>query len=185
MATGTLQKGAIRLGAVPSSSIVGTVAPLSGATLPVSAGGCCGLMRPEEVAHMAYCLGNQVLGIFPGVDAHFRLRRETYDLHGYGVRVRRDIVRQQRAIQNRLDRLGVGPHSAGVEAPGRGRTVTGRRDPVSRLLPEEALVVKQRRLPPRPGVGVAIRAVDGKVDSGQDPDVPHPQEGRPTGVTSG
>src|SRR5215470_20372636 len=83
VATGTLQQGAIRLGAVPSSSIVGTVAPSSGATLPVSAGGCSGLMRPEEVAHMAHCLGNQVLGILPGVDAHFGLRRETHNLHGY------------------------------------------------------------------------------------------------------
>src|SRR3989442_1394632 len=68
------------------------VAPPSGATPPSSVGGCHGVMRPEEVAHLAHCLGNQVLGLLPGVDAHVGLRREAHDLHGHGVRVRRDIV---------------------------------------------------------------------------------------------
>jgi hypothetical protein len=43
---------------------------------------------------MAHRLGNQVLGILPGVDAHFGLWREVYGLHGHGVRVPRDVVRQ-------------------------------------------------------------------------------------------
>jgi hypothetical protein len=43
---------------------------------------------------MVYCLGNQILGVLPGVDACFGLRRETHGLHGHGVRVRRDVVRQ-------------------------------------------------------------------------------------------
>ena len=57
-------------------------------------GGCHRLMRPEELAHVAHRLGDQVLGILPGVDAHLGLRRETHGLHGHGVRVRRDVVRQ-------------------------------------------------------------------------------------------
>jgi hypothetical protein len=51
-----------RRGDVSSSSMVGTVAPIDGATLPVLVGGCHRVMRPEEVAHLAHRLGNQVLG---------------------------------------------------------------------------------------------------------------------------
>jgi len=79
---------------VSSSRMVGTVAPSNGATPPVLVGGCHGVMRPEEVAHLAHRLGNQVLGLLPGVDAYFGLRREAHNLHGHGIRVRRDVVRQ-------------------------------------------------------------------------------------------
>ena len=41
------------VGCAPPSSEVETVAPLIGATPSVSAGDCRGLMRPEEVTHMA------------------------------------------------------------------------------------------------------------------------------------
>src|SRR5256886_3441245 len=44
----------------------GTVAPSSGASAHVSAGGGHGLMRPEEVTHVAYRQGDQVLRFFPG-----------------------------------------------------------------------------------------------------------------------
>ena len=83
-----------RLGDVPSSRMVGTVAPSSGATPPVLVGGCHRVMRPEEGAHVAHRFGNLFLGLLPRVDAHFRLRRETRALHGDGVGVRRHIVRQ-------------------------------------------------------------------------------------------
>ena len=64
----------------------GTVAPPSGATLPVLVGSGHGVMRPEEVAHLAHRLRNLVLGCLPGVDAHLGLRRQTHGLHGHGVR---------------------------------------------------------------------------------------------------
>src|SRR5438132_13120974 len=38
----------------------GTVASSTGAAPPVSAGGCHGLMRPQEVAHLVDRLGEQV-----------------------------------------------------------------------------------------------------------------------------
>src|SRR2546428_9569073 len=44
-----------------SSRMVGTVVPSNGATPPVLAGGCHGVMRPEEVAHVAHRLLNVVL----------------------------------------------------------------------------------------------------------------------------
>ncbi len=47
---------------------------------------------------MAHRLGNQVHGIFPGINTHFGLWREFDRLHGHGVRMRRDIIRQD---QNR------------------------------------------------------------------------------------
>src|SRR5712691_5604468 len=87
-------KATNRRGDVPSSSRVGTVAPSSGATPPVLMGGCHGVMRPEEIAHLAHRVGNQVLGLLPGVNAYFGLRREAHNLHGHGVWVRRDVVRQ-------------------------------------------------------------------------------------------
>jgi hypothetical protein len=43
---------------------------------------------------MAHRLGNLVLGLLPRVEAHVGIRRETHDLHGHGVRVRGDVVRQ-------------------------------------------------------------------------------------------
>ena len=38
--------------------------------LSVSAGDCRGLMRPEEVTHMAHCQRNLLLGGLPGIEAH-------------------------------------------------------------------------------------------------------------------
>jgi hypothetical protein len=107
-----IQRGAIRRGAVPSSRMVGTVAPSIGATPPVSAGSGHRLMRPEKVAHMAHRLGNPVLGLLPRVDAHFGLRSETHDLHGHSVWVRRDVVR---AVPGRGARAA--PEARGVIAP--------------------------------------------------------------------
>ena len=43
---------------------------------------------------MAHRQGNPLLGLLPWVHAHFGLRREHRGLHGDGVRMRRDIVRQ-------------------------------------------------------------------------------------------
>jgi hypothetical protein len=74
--------------------MVGRVAPSNGATLPVLVGGCHGVMRPEEAAHVAHRLLNVVRGVLPRVEAHFSLGRQTRGLHGDGVRVRRDVVRQ-------------------------------------------------------------------------------------------
>ena len=61
--------------------MVGPVAPIDGATPPVLVGGCHRVMRPEEVAHLAHRVGNQVLGLLPGVDAYFGLWREAHHLH--------------------------------------------------------------------------------------------------------
>ena len=58
-------KATHRRGDVSSSSMVGTVAPIDGAT-PVLVGGCHRVMRPEEVAHLVHRVGNQVLGLLPG-----------------------------------------------------------------------------------------------------------------------
>ena len=43
---------------------------------------------------LAHCQRNPLFGLFPGEDAHFGIRREHRALHGGGVGVRRDIVRQ-------------------------------------------------------------------------------------------
>src|SRR5262249_2473010 len=60
---------------------------------PVSADGCRGLMRLEEVAHLVYRLGEQVFWLSPGIDRHFSLRRQRRDIHGDRVRVRWCVVR--------------------------------------------------------------------------------------------
>src|SRR6266567_5358498 len=60
-----MERGAVRRGESPSSRKGGTVAPSSGASPPVSAGGGHGLMRPEEVTHVTYRQGDQVLRFFP------------------------------------------------------------------------------------------------------------------------
>ena len=51
-------------------------------------------MRPEEGTYLAHRQGNPLLGLLPREHAHFGLRREHRGLHGDGVRMRRDIVRQ-------------------------------------------------------------------------------------------
>ena len=43
---------------------------------------------------LAHRQGNPLLGLFPGEDAHFGFRREHRALHGDGVWVRGDLVRQ-------------------------------------------------------------------------------------------
>jgi hypothetical protein len=63
-------KRAVRQAGAPPASQVGTVVPSLGASPPVSADGCCGLMHLEEVAHLAHRLGNQVSGLLAGVDTH-------------------------------------------------------------------------------------------------------------------
>ena len=51
---------------------------LFGGNLPVSAGGRRGLMGQEEVAHLVYRLGEQVLLLFPRVRRHLSLRRQRH-----------------------------------------------------------------------------------------------------------
>jgi len=58
-----------------------------------SASRCHGLMRPEDVTHVAHRLGDQVLGLLPRVHCHLRVRCEGNDLHGDGVGMRRGVVR--------------------------------------------------------------------------------------------
>ena len=51
-------------------------------------------MCPEKRTYLADRKGNSLLGLLPRVDAHFGLWREHRALHGDGVRVRRDVIRQ-------------------------------------------------------------------------------------------
>jgi transposase len=51
-------------------------------------------MRPEEGTYLANRQGNPLLGLFPRKHAHFGLRREHRGLHRDGVRMCRDIIRQ-------------------------------------------------------------------------------------------
>ena len=51
-------------------------------------------MRPEEGTYLAHRQGNPLLGLLPREHAHFGLRREHRGLHRDGVRMCRDIVRQ-------------------------------------------------------------------------------------------
>jgi len=51
-------------------------------------------MSLEEGMDLAHCQGNPLLGLFPGEDANFSFRREHSALHGDGIRVRGDLVRQ-------------------------------------------------------------------------------------------
>src|SRR2546426_8000381 len=55
-------------------------------------------MRLEEGMDLAHRQGNPLFGFFPREHAHFGFRREHRALHSDGVRVGRDIVRQD---QNR------------------------------------------------------------------------------------
>src|SRR5580658_8492363 len=52
------------------------------------------VVRPEEGMYLAHRQGNPLLGLFPREYAHFGLWREHRGLHGDGVRMRRDIIRQ-------------------------------------------------------------------------------------------
>ena len=52
------------------------------------------LMRLEEGMDLAHRLGNPLFGFFPGEDAYFGFRREHRAFYGDGVRMRRDIIRQ-------------------------------------------------------------------------------------------
>src|SRR5437667_3118630 len=51
-------------------------------------------MRPKEGTYLAYRYRNPLLGLLPRVHAHFGFRREHRGLHRNGIRMRRDIVRQ-------------------------------------------------------------------------------------------
>src|SRR6476661_2080835 len=53
-----------------------------------------GPMRLEEGMNLAHRQGDSLFGFFPGEDAHFGLWREHRALHGDGVGVRGDLVRQ-------------------------------------------------------------------------------------------
>jgi hypothetical protein len=51
-------------------------------------------MCPEEGTYLAHRQGNPLLGLLPREHAHFGVWREHRGLHGDGVRMRRDIIRQ-------------------------------------------------------------------------------------------
>src|SRR4029077_8999469 len=51
-------------------------------------------MRLEEGMDLAHRQRNPLFGLFPGEDAHFGFRREHRALHGDGVWMSRDLVRQ-------------------------------------------------------------------------------------------
>jgi hypothetical protein len=51
-------------------------------------------MRSEEGTYLAHRQGNPLRWLFPWEHAHFGLRREHRGLHGDGVWMRRDIIRQ-------------------------------------------------------------------------------------------
>src|SRR5207253_405275 len=51
-------------------------------------------MCPEEGTYLAHRQGNPLLGLLPREHAHFGPWREHRGLHGHGVRMRRDIIRQ-------------------------------------------------------------------------------------------
>ena len=81
-------------------------------------------MRPEERADLAHRQGNPLLGLLPRKHAHFGLRREHRGLHGDGVRMRRDIVRQDQhgrlAVAHEIarhgeDEVGIGAVHLGQE----------------------------------------------------------------------
>jgi len=81
-------------------------------------------MRPEEGTHLAHRQGNPLLGLLPREHAHFGLRREHRGLHGDGVRMRRDIIRQDQQgrltiaheiARHREDEVGIGAVHSGQE----------------------------------------------------------------------
>src|SRR5215471_2243297 len=84
----------------------------------ILAGGGRGLMRPEEVAYLAYRLGEQVLWFPPGKDGHFRLWRQRRDIHGDLVRVRRRVVRhhQHRCVARPYEVARHAVHEVGPDA---------------------------------------------------------------------
>src|SRR5216683_3520978 len=74
-------------------------------------------MSPEEGTNLAYRQGNPLLGLLPREHAHFGIWREHRGLHGDGIRMRRDIIRQDKygrlAIAHEIashgeDEVGVG-----------------------------------------------------------------------------
>src|SRR4029077_2985529 len=74
-------------------------------------------MSPEEGMYLAHRQGNPLLGLLPREHAHFGVWREHRSFHGDGVRMRRDIVRQDQygrlAIAHEIachreDEVGVG-----------------------------------------------------------------------------
>src|ERR1700687_2673457 len=52
------------------------------------------MMCPKEGTYLAHRQGNPLLGLLPREDAHFGIWREHRGLHGDGVGMRRDIIRQ-------------------------------------------------------------------------------------------
>ena len=74
-------------------SLYGNGERAGGALLDTSARSCYGLMRLQKVAHLLHRLDPEVLRLFPGIDRHFRLRRQRRDIHGDGVCVAMEQMR--------------------------------------------------------------------------------------------
>src|SRR5216683_3655318 len=51
-------------------------------------------MSPEKGTNLAHRQGNPLLGLLPRENAHFGIWREHRRLHGDGVRMRRNVIRQ-------------------------------------------------------------------------------------------
>ena len=73
---------------------------------------------------LAHCQGNPLLGLLPREHAYFGFGREHRGLHGHGVRMRRDIVRQDEhgrlaiaheIARHRENKVGVGAVHPGQE----------------------------------------------------------------------
>src|SRR5882672_4197755 len=79
-------------------------------------------MCPEEGTYLAHRQGNPLLGLLPREHAHFGLRREHCALHGDGVWMRRDVIRQDQygrlAIAHEIARHGEDEVGVGAEHPG-------------------------------------------------------------------
>jgi hypothetical protein len=79
-------------------------------------------MRAEEGTYLAHGEGNPLLGFLPREHAHFALRREHRGLHGDGVRMRGNIIRQDQdgrlAIAHEIARHGEDEVGIGFEHPG-------------------------------------------------------------------
>jgi hypothetical protein len=53
-----------------------------------------GAVCPQESAHVALGQGKPVFALFPGVEAHLRARCKQSRLHSDGIRMSRDVIRQ-------------------------------------------------------------------------------------------
>src|SRR2546422_9763034 len=85
-------------------------------------------MRLEKGMNLAHREGNSLLGFFPGEDAHLCLWREHRALHGDGIWVRGDLVRQDqdRVLATPHEIACHGEHEVGVGLEHLGDELVGR-----------------------------------------------------------